>query len=88
MHCDTCHKEYTVLCDQKQGRCPHHKPLIDLEHMTQSVKNFYKRLGYAKNAIGIIGGIILCISNLGVMAFVLGVMLVLAEMLILLEKFD
>ncbi len=30
MKCDTCNKEYSPDCDYRQGRCPHHEPLIDI----------------------------------------------------------
>jgi hypothetical protein len=30
MNCQTCGKEYSVNCDYRQGRCPHHTPMIDL----------------------------------------------------------
>jgi hypothetical protein len=29
MKCNICRQEYTPACDYKQGRCPHHKPMID-----------------------------------------------------------
>ena len=30
MKCDTCRKEYSPDCDYRQGRCPHHPPLVEL----------------------------------------------------------
>lgn len=31
MKCDTCQLAITVACDHQQGRCPHRKPMIDIE---------------------------------------------------------
>lgn len=28
--CDICRKEYDPQCDYRQGRCPHHKPLLTI----------------------------------------------------------
>jgi len=33
MTCQTCKKEYTPDCDWRQGRCPHHPPLIDINKL-------------------------------------------------------
>ena len=30
MKCKTCRKEYLPQCDYRQGRCPHHPPVIQL----------------------------------------------------------
>jgi len=29
MKCNICKEEYRPECDYKQGRCPHHPPLVD-----------------------------------------------------------
>ena len=31
MKCETCGKDYSTECDYRQGRCPHHKPTVDLK---------------------------------------------------------
>ena len=43
MHCDTCGKEYSSKCDFRQGRCPHHTPMID-EIMLDTYKSRYYNL--------------------------------------------
>jgi hypothetical protein len=30
INCQTCGKTYSADCDYRQGRCPHHPPLIEL----------------------------------------------------------
>jgi len=48
MKCDICRKEYTINCDFRQGRCPHHPPSIDIHYLRfynliQAIKKLLKR---------------------------------------------
>ncbi len=42
--CKVCRKEYTTDCDYNQGRCPHHKPMIDIQPKDPSRGHFYVSL--------------------------------------------
>lgn len=44
MKCKTCRQEYTPACDYNQGRCPHHKPMIDIQPRDTSRGHFYVSL--------------------------------------------
>jgi len=49
MKCLTCRKEYSPSCDWRQGRCPHHPPLIDIHHLRfynlfLLIKNWFKKM--------------------------------------------
>ena len=44
MKCDTCGKEYSPDCDYRQGRCPHHPPLINIQPRDTSRGHFYVSL--------------------------------------------
>lgn len=48
MTCDTCKKEYSPKCDWRQGRCPHHPPLIGQvfrDNCKQKCYNLFKHIG-------------------------------------------
>ena len=40
MICATCNKEYSATCDYKQGRCPHHPPLLTIQPKDTSPGHF------------------------------------------------
>lgn len=40
MNCDICKKEYSPDCDYKQGRCPHHKPMMEIQPKDTSKWHF------------------------------------------------
>jgi len=42
--CKICRKEYTPDCDYKQGRCPHHPPMIEIQPKDTSRGHFYVSL--------------------------------------------
>lgn len=44
MSCEHCGKEYSADCDYRQGRCPHHPPMISEYH-----KRFYNLWQFIKN---------------------------------------
>jgi hypothetical protein len=46
--CETCGEYYSSNCDYKQGRCPHHPPLIDTEklkfyNVLKTIKDWFKK---------------------------------------------
>ena len=48
MRCDLCGKEYDSKCDYRQGRCPHHTPMLTDYHfrflnLVQFFKGLFKR---------------------------------------------
>ena len=78
--CNTCRKEYPPNCDYNQGRCPHHKPMIEIQPKDTSRGHFYVSL--AKSALRIVAGGNLLIGNV----FLAGTFLILAEVLGIVEE--
>ena len=78
--CNICRKEYTPTCDYNQGRCPHHKPMIEIQPRDTSKGHFYVSL--AKSALRIVAGSNLVLGNL----FWAGTFLILAEVLGIVEE--
>lgn len=44
MKCNICRKEYSPECDYNQGRCPNHKPMIEIQPKDTSRGHFYVSL--------------------------------------------
>lgn len=40
--CNVCRQPYSANCDYRQGRCPLHPPLIDIEKL--KIYNFFKQI--------------------------------------------
>lgn len=88
--CDICRKPYTPACDYRQGRCPHHPPLIDL---TQLKERFMKQpdpkrhfqLSMIKSAIRIVAGASLCFLG-NTWLIVAGVALIVGELVGIAEE--
>ena len=78
--CNICRKEYTPDCDYKQGRCPHHPPMIEIQPKDISRGHFYVSL--VKSALRIVAGGNLVLGNL----FWAGTFLILAEILGIVEE--
>lgn len=78
--CNICRKEYTPECDYKQGRCPHHPPMIEIQPRDTSRGHFYVSL--VKSALRIVAGGNLVLGNL----FWAGTFLILAEILGIVEE--
>ena len=78
--CNTCRKDYSPDCDYNQGRCPHHKPMIEIQPKDTSKGHFYVSL--AKSVLRIVAGSSLLLGNL----FAAGVLLILAEVLGIVEE--
>ncbi len=80
MKCETCRSEITPDCDWNQGRCPHRKPMIEIQPKDTSRGHFYVSL--AKSVIRIGAGGCLIQGNL----FFAGFLLIFAELLGILEE--
>lgn len=80
MNCNICRKEYSASCDYNQGRCPHHKPMIEIQPKDPSKGHFYVSL--AKSALRILAGVFLIDGNL----LIAGSLLILAEGLGIVEE--
>lgn len=80
MKCNTCRQEVAVDCDWNQGRCPHRKPMIDIQPKDTSKGHFYVSL--AKSAIRIAAGANLMLGNF----YIAGLLLILAEVLGIVEE--
>ena len=55
MKCNTCGQEYSENCDYKQGRCPHHPPLINIQPKDTSKWHF--RISIVKSGMRIAAGL-------------------------------
>ena len=50
MKCETCGNMYSPECDYKQGRCPHHPPMLTTYHFRfYNLIQFIKKLFTSKN---------------------------------------
>ena len=78
--CTTCRKEITDNCDWNQGRCPHRKPIIEIQPKDTSKGHFYVSL--AKSAIRIVAGASLIMGSL----VVCGALIIIAEVLGIVEE--
>jgi hypothetical protein len=79
VNCSICRQPYSPDCDYRQGRCPHHPPLIDLEKfMKQPDAKKHFQLSMAKSAVRIAAGIALVWPQSLILA---GVFLILAEVI-------
>ena len=78
--CDTCNHEIQVDCNFNQGRCPHRKPMIDIQPRDTSRGHFYVSL--VKSALRIVAGVFLIDGNF----YVAGSLLILAEGLGVIEE--
>jgi hypothetical protein len=79
-NCTICNKEYTPLCDYKQGRCPHHPPLLNVQPKDTSKGHFY--VSIVKSAVRIVAGGFLITGNL----LMAGICLIMAEVLGIVEE--
>ena len=80
MKCNVCRQEYSPACDYNQGRCPHHKPMIDIQPKDPSKNHFYASL--VKSGFRIAAGANLAFGNF----LVAGVLLVVAEIVGIVEE--
>ncbi len=80
MKCDTCGHQIHDDCNFNQGRCPHRKPMINIQPKDTSRGHFYVSL--VKSILRIGAGGCLIQGNL----FFAGLLLILAEFLGILEE--
>ena len=80
MRCNICRKDYSLECDHNQGRCPHHKPMIEIQPKDTSKGHFYVSL--VKSFLRIAAGVALCIYGLPIV----GGLLIAAEVLGIVEE--
>lgn len=80
MKCETCNKEYSPDCDYKQGRCPHHPPLLNIQPKDTSKGHFY--VSILKSAVRIAAGVSLIYGSL----VICGALLIVAEVLGIVEE--
>ena len=78
--CTICNAEITANCDYKQGRCPHRKPMIDIQPKDTSRGHFYVSL--AKSGLRILAGANLMFGHF----YIAGLLLILAEVLGIVEE--
>jgi hypothetical protein len=93
-HCKTCGQNYSPDCDFRQGRCPHHQPLINIEKIKMNIQpkdpsrgHFYVSL--AKSALRIVAGSAIIAAGYASAEYWLvagGVLLVGAEILGIVEE--
>jgi len=80
MKCNFCRTEVKPDCDYNQGRCPHRKPLIDIQPKDTSKGHFY--VSIVKSAVRIAAGTALIMGSV----VVCGALLILAEILGIVEE--
>lgn len=80
MKCDTCGHKIHADCNYNQGRCPHRKPMIEIQPKDTSKGHFYVSL--VKSGLRIVAGVFLIDGNL----LVAGSLLILAEGLGIIEE--
>ena len=78
--CTICRKEITELCNWNQGRCPHRKPMIDIQPKDTSKGHFY--VSIVKSAVRIAAGVCLIQGNL----LMAGICFIMAEVLGIVEE--
>jgi hypothetical protein len=78
--CNTCRKAITEDCDWNQGRCPHRKPMIEIQPKDTSKGHFY--VSIVKSAVRVAAGVFLIQGNL----LAAGSLLILAEVLGVVEE--
>ena len=87
MKCTTCRQEVHANCNYNQGRCPHRKPMIDIQPKDTSKGHFYVSL--VKSALRIAAGIFFVIAGSTISnSWILsgGVLLIGAEILGIVEE--
>lgn len=78
--CNTCRQEISETCDWNQGRCPHRKPMIDIQPKDTSKGHFY--VSIVKSGLRIGAGIALLRGQL----VTAGALFIVAEILGIVEE--
>lgn len=89
MKCNICRQEITADCDYKQGRCPHRKPMIEIQPRDTSKGHFYVSL--VKSFLRIAAGFALIMAGqdpalLATWLTTAGGLFIVAELLGILEE--
>jgi len=89
MKCNICRQEITANCDYNQGRCPHRKPMIDIQPKDPSKGHFYVSL--VKSFVRVAAGTALVLAGTDFMIvsswlIVAGGLFIVAELLGILEE--
>jgi len=82
MTCKTCNRPYSPQCDWRQGRCPHHLPLLKMNIQPRDTSRGHFYVSLVKSGLRIIAGVFLIDGNL----LVAGSLLILAEGLGIVEE--
>ena len=80
MKCNTCRQDYSPGCDYKQGRCPHHPPMLNIQPRDTSKGHFW--VSMVKSALRICAGGTLITGNF----VAAGAFLIAAEFLGIVEE--
>ena len=83
MTCKTCGKTYTPECDWRQGRCPHHPPLLPMNIQPRDTSRGHFYVSLVKSATRIAAGIALIWPQSLILA---GAFLIAAEVLGIVEE--
>jgi hypothetical protein len=78
--CAVCREPVKDNCDYNQGRCPHRKPMIDIQPKDTSKGHFY--VSIVKSAVRIAAGAALIMGSFAVC----GWLIILAEILGIVEE--
>lgn len=78
--CAVCRKPVDDNCNYNQGRCPHRKPMIDIQPKDTSKGHFY--VSIVKSAVRIAAGAALIMGSFAVC----GWLIILAEILGIVEE--
>lgn len=89
MKCSICRQEIRADCDYNQGRCPHRKPMIEIQPRDTSKGHFYVSLAKSFIRIGAGAAMISAAMDPMLMSLLLmaaGGLLVVAELLGIVEE--
>lgn len=83
MTCKTCNRPYSPQCDWRQGRCPHHPPLLPMNIQPKDTSHRHFYVSLVKSATRIAAGIALIWPQSLILA---GAFLIAAEVLGIVEE--
>ena len=83
MTCKTCNRPYSLQCDWRQGRCPHHPPLLKMNIQPRDTSRGHFYVSLAKSGTRIAAGIALIWPQSLILA---GTFLIAAEVLGIMEE--
>ena len=89
MKCKTCGKLYTPDCDWRQGRCPHHPPILPMNIQPRDTSRGHFYVSLAKSALRILAASCVITAGYSTQQYWLvagGVLLLGAEILGIVEE--